>query len=401
MRVLLGQLGANGDCLYATTLARQIKTDYPDCSLTWAVASKCAPVLDHNPDIDELWQWEVDDWANLSSAWAALERRCLSHNPGATTGPDTAASGQFDRIWLSQIVPGNIRHFDGTVRPSILRAYGAPITVEVDSTIRLSDAEHEQVDAFVNVHRVGEYEHRILFECSSKSGQSYVTPEFAVAVARAVAQKIPNICFILSTHETVECSEPYVFTARSIGMRANAALTAHCSMFVGCGSGLTVVATSTAATPIPNLQLLKGSTSVYASFCHDFEYFGKSTERFIEMADAPVEHVAKAIIAVCDKGLPEARSMFHRPLAVQFSKYLRFVERWGLGSGRYADALQSIAVTCDRYGQRPELIDFARKRIVPRLYWDPVAMDRIHREQLDQILERLGLDAIPRRLRRF
>src|SRR5512138_3038540 len=40
-RVLLGQLEANGDCVYATTVARQIKTDNPDCHLTWAIGSRC------------------------------------------------------------------------------------------------------------------------------------------------------------------------------------------------------------------------------------------------------------------------------------------------------------------------------------------------------------------------
>ena len=68
MRALIGQLGANGDCLYATTLARQIKADFPECELTWAVASACAHILVNNPHVDDVWVWKVDDWANLSTA---------------------------------------------------------------------------------------------------------------------------------------------------------------------------------------------------------------------------------------------------------------------------------------------------------------------------------------------
>ncbi|MEQ1577992.1 MAG: hypothetical protein ABL894_10090, partial [Hyphomicrobium sp.] len=58
-RILLGQLGSNGDCLYATTIARQIKKDFPGCHLTWAISSLCTRVLDNNPDVDEVWEVPV------------------------------------------------------------------------------------------------------------------------------------------------------------------------------------------------------------------------------------------------------------------------------------------------------------------------------------------------------
>jgi ADP-heptose:LPS heptosyltransferase len=53
---LIVQLISNGDCLYATTVARQIKNDYPNCHLTWAVSSMCRKTLDLNPYIDEIWE---------------------------------------------------------------------------------------------------------------------------------------------------------------------------------------------------------------------------------------------------------------------------------------------------------------------------------------------------------
>ena len=392
MRALIGQLGANGDCLYATTLARQIKADFPECELTWAVASACAHILVNNPHVDDVWVWKVDDWANLSTAWAALERQCLS---GRLSGRD------FDRIWLSQIVPSNIRHFDGTVRPSILRAYAREITVPVDSVIALADDEIATVDEFVREKKILDYEHRILFECSAKSGQSYVTPDFALGVAEAVSKELDNTCFVLSTHEDVKTDLSNVISAKAVGMRENAALTHHCSMFVGCGSGLTVVATSSASKTLPNIQLLRGNTSVYASFCHDFEYWGKPSERFIEMADAPIERVAQVILAVCRDGAEAARDRYHRPIPVSFDKYLKFVERWGIGMGRYVDALESLAITCERYGRQPKLLSFARTRIVPRLYWDPVAMDTRQSNRIDQILEQFDVGVSPRLPRRY
>ena len=71
-RILLGQLAARGDCLYATAIARQIKVDYPECHLTWAVGSASRPVLDGNPYIDAIWEIPVAHYGELAPAWAYL-----------------------------------------------------------------------------------------------------------------------------------------------------------------------------------------------------------------------------------------------------------------------------------------------------------------------------------------
>ena len=55
-RILLGQLGSFGDCLYATTVARQIKVDFPECHLTWAIGSPYRSILDNSPDVDDIWE---------------------------------------------------------------------------------------------------------------------------------------------------------------------------------------------------------------------------------------------------------------------------------------------------------------------------------------------------------
>src|SRR5688572_24862302 len=109
-RILLGQLTANGDCVYATILARQLRHDNPDAHITWAVSSQCAGLLRNNPDIDETWEIPVQGWNSHELIWRVFQReaveRCLRR--------------EFDEILLSQIWPDNARNYDGTVRPSIL-----------------------------------------------------------------------------------------------------------------------------------------------------------------------------------------------------------------------------------------------------------------------------------------
>ena len=380
MRVLLGQLGANGDCLYATVLARQIKHDFPDSHLTWAISSQCRHLLNNNPHVDEIWEWKVDDWSVPVSAWYAFERSLMRIQQ---------VERRFDRVYLSQILPSNIRNYDGTVRSSILRAYEKNITVTIDSVIDLTDEELERVTEFATSNGLKNYRHRILFECSSKSGQSYVTPAFAIEIARRVSEDLPECCFILSTHEQIDGVSPNVISAKSLTMRENAALTQHCSMFVGCGSGLTVVATSSCAKELPNIQLLKTRKSVYASLHHDFEYFGKPADRFIEMGDASIERVGDAVISCCADGLAVARAEFHEPLKVFFDDYLDRVEKWGIRTGRYIDALESLNVTVGRYGWTDSLLAFGKVRLARLLPNDPLMMDPRSAHNARQLLDSL------------
>jgi len=122
-RILLGQLAANGDCLYATILARQIKHDNPESSITWAIAPHCAGLLRNNPDIDEVWEVPVPDGNKADAAWRAFEREAMRR----------LRLHEFDHAYLSQIWPDNFQNYDGTVRPSILRCYGATITVPIEN----------------------------------------------------------------------------------------------------------------------------------------------------------------------------------------------------------------------------------------------------------------------------
>ena len=361
MKILLGQLNSNGDCLYATILARQIKHDYPNCELTWAIASNCRHILVGNPHVDKIWEVTINNLADRENGWWAFEEAVLR----IQTGPKP-----FDRVYLSQIWPSNFRNYDGTIRPSMLRAYDRPITVPIDSVINLTDNEYAAVEKFVHQHEIDRYAHRILFECSSTSGQSHVTPDFALKTAQQVANLLPDCCFIISTHEQIETSNHNVISARALGMRENASLTHYCTLFVGCGSGITVVATSTAAKELPTIQLLSTNTSMYASFIHDFEYFNKPTDRFIEMGDATPEKVAAAITRCCRDGLHATRSEYHRPLPLTFDFYLELVDRWLVQGGRYFDTLESLTVTAERYGWNDTLMMYGKNKVLPHMHLD-------------------------------
>ena len=164
-RILLGMLASNGDCLYATAIARQIKVDFPGCHLTWAIGSLSSRVLANNKDVDEVWTLPQTSWANMEDDWNLFE----------IDARRLADAGKFDRVFLTQIHPSRFANYDGTIRPSIFRNYGRPITVPVDVTIDLTEQETQEVDKWFRASPAADASQVVLFECSSKSGQSFMT----------------------------------------------------------------------------------------------------------------------------------------------------------------------------------------------------------------------------------
>ena len=124
-KILLGQLGANGDCMYATILARQLRHDNPDAHIVWGVSSQCVGLLKNNPHIDEIWEIPIQGWDQHEMMWRVFEREAVRRY----------LRREFDEILLSQIWPNNFQNFDGTVRPSILRSLGRPITVPIENVL--------------------------------------------------------------------------------------------------------------------------------------------------------------------------------------------------------------------------------------------------------------------------
>tara|TARA_R110002096_G_scaffold2741_22_gene14174 strand:+ start:858 stop:2015 length:1158 start_codon:yes stop_codon:yes gene_type:complete len=364
VKVLLGQLGSNGDCLYATVLAHQVKHDFPDCHLTWAISGLCKSVLRNNPHVDEIWEIPVEDWSTQEQAWYSFEADLIRRQGGCAPA--------YDKVILSQIWPNNFRNFDGSIRPSILRAYGAEIAVPVETVIALDDEEVSHVEAFRYRHQLERFKHVILFESFSKSGQSYVTPEFAIEAANRIVKARDDTCVIVSSHLPFTSDRAEIIDGSGLTMRESAGLTHHCTLFIGCGSGLTVIATSQSAKVLPNIQLLKGETSMYASFAQDFDYFGRSSDHFVEMHDVSAETLVEAVLTLVRDGVPACRTRFHQDSAtISFDFYTTLIDRWLLQRMKYADAARSTLVTAARYGWHPQLLRFARYVVAPKVLSDP------------------------------
>ena len=341
--ILLGHLASFGDCLYATAVARQIKNDFPGCKLTWAIGTIYRPAIEENPYVDAIWEIPLLKRADMDSAWIKFAKEAKQRKK----------NGEFDKIFLTQIGPNNYQNFDGTVRSSVFRGYPAPITVPVQPVIRLREDEVAGVRQFAERHNLSQRKHVILFECSSQSGQSFLTPSYAIAVAKKVLQHTLDTCIILSSGQKIVTDDPGIIDGSDLSFRQNAELTKYCDLFVGCSSGISWLCTSDWAKPLPMIQVLKRSMSAFASMYHDAEYFGLPTDHIIEMADASEELLSDCIDLCLSDTFQVAREKYHERIPVELNKYIETFMRSVLRKGQVFKIIKSLSHVYERYGIDP------------------------------------------------
>jgi hypothetical protein len=328
-RFLLGILVSNGDCILATVLAKQIKANYPNCHLTWAISNICSAVIQNNPFVDSIWVVKLSSKkAGLSEEWKDFKK----------SAHEKMKAGEFDEIFLVQIYPDNVHHYDGTTRGTIYNAFPMPVTENARPILKLTDMEIHCVENFIHDNNINKYKDVILFECSSFSGQSFVNLEWATKISLLLVKEYPELAIILSTHEEIEVNHPRIIPGNRLTLRENSELTKYCSLFVGCSSGITWMAVSDAARKIPMIQFIKrGFGFSFASVCWDHEYWGLPTDHIVESSRSNICVAFEIIKSMLDKGIVETKIQFHeilKPHVFSMIKYtLKFFRKGQIRKG--------------------------------------------------------------------
>src|ERR1700760_4786137 len=129
--ILLIHLYSNGDSLYATTVARQIKEDHPGCHLTWAIAGYCRNIIANNPYIDEAMVVPDINQNNWEQHWGKFQQQVK----------DLKNEGRVDKVFFTQLIAGNLANYDHCIRSGIFRGYPGAITVPIHPVLRLTGEE--------------------------------------------------------------------------------------------------------------------------------------------------------------------------------------------------------------------------------------------------------------------
>ncbi len=304
-KILLVQLFSNGDCLYATTVARQIKKDYPGCHLTWAIAGFCKSIIANNPYVDEI--MEVNSVAkNDVVAFRKFKKEVAQKK----------INGAFDEVFITHNMDTNQALYDGCIRSGIFRGYPKPITVPVQPVLRLSDNEINNTRLFSEQHNLSNYKQVILFEFAPLSGQSAITKEIAIRITGKLCEN-KDIAVVLSSGNKIQHADKNIIDGSVLSLRETAALTHYCSMLLGCSSGITWVSTSDAAKQLPMIQIINPETDWVNPVSRDFKRYGMDANSVIELTHLNESELINCIIEA-SVNFSSAHAKYNQEIPVHF-----------------------------------------------------------------------------------
>lgn len=304
-KIILAQLYSNGDCLYATTVARQIKNDFPGCHLTWAIASFCKSIILNNPFVDET--LIVDSVAkNDVAAFRRFKKEIYSQQK----------EGFYDEVFIVHNTDTNHAYYDGSIRSSILKAYPHPITVPVQPVLRLFSHEIEKANKFALDNGLENYQDIVLFEYAPQSGQSNITTDFAMTVSEGIVSK-GKTAVILSSANKINHPDKAIIDGSSLTLRETAALSHHCTFLLGSSSGITWITTSEAGKQLPMVQLLNAYTKWVNPISRDFERFHILNDKVIELLHFDEAKIIECV-NVALRNFEQAKIVFNEPVPLHF-----------------------------------------------------------------------------------
>lgn len=293
VKVLLVQLLANGDCLFATVIAKQIKeVDFPGCHLTWMIGSRFNSILKNNPFVDGVIEIPIKEGPDF------FRQRNLIPQYIAEAG----GSEKYDQIFVTDKADFNDKNWFGSIRSSIFRCYPRSLRIDPQPLVFLDDLEVQRVKDYCDKNKLTSGSYNILFECSPQSGQSLMNPERAKDIAEQVTAINPNVKFVLSSNIPVKSGNPNIINGSELTWRENAELSKYCHLLLGCSSGISWLCTSNWARKLPTLQVINPGYMggrLSASMKADFLYFGLNTDHIIELYNATDDVLTKCVLMVC------------------------------------------------------------------------------------------------------
>jgi hypothetical protein len=344
-RILLGHLNSNGDCLFATVVARQIKEiDYPGCELTWAVNSRCKQSVELNPYVDHI--MEIPTRASLTSVneWKAFARDI----------EDKKDRKEFDLVFLTQIFGENWYNYDGGIRSSIYNNYQRKIIVPHQPIIELSDAEIQNVKDFAQTHRLGGYKRVVLIECGADSFETALHPLSARDMISDLTGDYRDTAFILSSTTKMVSDKENIIDASVLTFRENAELSKYCDLFVGCSSGISWLMTTNWAKKLNMVLVIAADHVPFSSMRYDHEYLGLPTDHIIELrsdSDA-LTKLKRCLVEIFNGEFAAARRNFDEDIVLDDYSFLSDQVRASLTDFEFGKALGCVKRCIKRNGRR-------------------------------------------------
>lgn len=358
-RILLYHLFSNGDCLYATVVARQIKHDHPGCHLTWAIAANCRSMIDNNPYVDEI----IEITMNPNQDKEAEYYRHLDFFK------IQKQDGVYDEIITTQIIGNAFSNYDGCVSTSIYRCYGRPITVGYKPTLVLTDDEKQRAQEFVKQNNLQAYKQVILFECAPMSGQIKFTLDFIENFTKIIT-KSGDVAVVLSAAKKIPLEIDGVFDGSQLTIRETVALSNYCSLLLGCSSGITWATTSIEDRQIPMVQILDKEAYIFNPPSIVFEKTNQSLNGIIEMYQLDMDQLVDCIQKIFKQDFLSVQKIYHQNAPQNF-KIFRGIVHTLILNKKFGSLVSFIKMNIKEHGYKRKMLLAISKGILlfPIQYW--------------------------------
>jgi ADP-heptose:LPS heptosyltransferase len=305
MKIAILLLNNNGDILYATPIAKQIKEqDFPNAHLTWIVSRQCADILRNNHFIDNL---EIVDLQNINeiyqSRWIEIK----------SIYTQKLKNGEYDKLFVLQPFDQNFLHYKTSIRQMILDSYTKSLNVSLKPIISLTAKEKENVVSFIKRNKISDFTNRILFEFSPSSGQTNISLSDALNIASQIVNKIESTCVILSSKLDYVIAENNIFNAKDLTFKENAELINNCTLLIGCSSGISWLGTSEYCKLLPTVQFLNSNAPWFNSMKADFEGNGFNSDHVLELYHFDRQLILEAVLYSIKYGFPKAKQKYDQP----------------------------------------------------------------------------------------
>ncbi|MEO7263883.1 MAG: hypothetical protein ABIW38_03170 [Ferruginibacter sp.] len=342
-KILLAHLNSNGDCLYATVIARQIKEqDYPGCHLTWAVNSRCKQTILLNPFVDEIWEIPTEKSLASKKEWDAFVKSAEAKKQ----------AGEFDKIFYTQVIGKNMMNLNGDIRSSIYKNYPHQITQSQRPIIALSPAEVAEVKSFAQQNNLAAYKHVILFECGPDSFKSALNPGSSLAFAEKFISLHEDVLFILSSNKKTESTSYQIIDGSTISFRGNAELTKYCSFFIGCSSGISWLGTTSWAKPLQKILVINDKTILNSSMVEDHNMAGLHSGNIIEMMASSFsqQQLINCLQMSLTGQFEAAKKIYHQHYKKTNFKFLYMVAKSSFEEWNFNLPMKLYSETVRKYG---------------------------------------------------
>jgi ADP-heptose:LPS heptosyltransferase len=345
-KILLIQLFSNGDCLYVTAIVRYIKQKNPSSYITWVVSTKCKNMLINNPDIDEIEEVTIQDTSKNEEVF----------NRVLKDAHQKMKSGLYSEVIVPQLLGSNMKYYDGIVCSSLFRSAGLGNNELAPPRLYLMPQEIATAQKFAEQHQLSNYQHIVLFECAPQTNQLLLTDELILAYSKKIIEQ-GNACVILSAPKAYHFNAPHIFDGNTLSIRETVALTHHCTILLGCSSGISWAATSNAAKPLQFVQILAPDAYYFNPLSITLKKWQQPLDRLIELVRFDVLKIGEVFRDIFSKDFDSAKAMHNQPVQVQFRLHRGIVHGF-LKKGRLSEIITFVKTNIEANGWSPNMLKY-------------------------------------------